>query len=225
MKTVVGTLLNFQGAWAAMAPAMQREPHNRPPVHPVLYIKPANTWARAGDAIELPADVEAVEVGATLGIVFGRIASGVSAENALSTVAGYVIVNDITVPHSSVLRPPMKQKCRDGFCPIGPLVPAAAVADPDALAIRVWINGELKQANSTANLRRNVAQLISDVSEFMSFAPGDVLLVGVPENPPLARAGDQVSIEIAGLGRLENSLVAEAKAEAEAEAEAEGAAP
>jgi 5-oxopent-3-ene-1,2,5-tricarboxylate decarboxylase/2-hydroxyhepta-2,4-diene-1,7-dioate isomerase len=211
MKTVVGTLLNFEGTWAAMAPAMHREPHNKPPVHPVLYIKPANTWARGGDAIVLPADVPEVEVGATLGIVFGRTVAGVSPQQALAAVAGYVIVNDVTVPHASVLRPPLQQKCRDGFCPIGPLVPAAAVADPDALAIRVRVNGELKLQNTTAHLLRGVARLISDVSEFMSFAPGDVLLVGVPENPPLARAGDHVAIEIEGLGTLENDLVAEAQ--------------
>jgi 5-oxopent-3-ene-1,2,5-tricarboxylate decarboxylase / 2-hydroxyhepta-2,4-diene-1,7-dioate isomerase len=209
MRTVIGTLLNFKGAWAAMEPAMHREPHHQPPRYPVLYIKPANTWAGPGAVIELPAEVAAVEVGAALGVVFGRVASGLSPQDALSTVAGYLIANDVTVPHRSVLRPPLKQKCRDGFCPMSTMVPAAAVADPDALAIRVSINGELKLSNNTANLMRDVAQLISAVSEFMSLAPGDVLLVGVPENPPLARVGDHVSIEIDGLGRLENSVVAE----------------
>jgi 5-oxopent-3-ene-1,2,5-tricarboxylate decarboxylase / 2-hydroxyhepta-2,4-diene-1,7-dioate isomerase len=209
MKTVVGALLNFRGAWAAMEPAMHREPHHKPPVHPVLYIKPANTWRRAGDPVPLPPDVEEIEVGSTLGVVMARTAARVSVENALDHVAAYVIVNDVTVPHTNVLRPPMKQKCRDGFCPIGTLVPAAEVRDPDALRIRVYVNGELKMENSTANLVRNVRKLISDVSEFMSLGPGDILLVGVPENAARARAGDRVAIEIDGLGRLENTLSAE----------------
>lgn len=209
MKTVVGALLNFRGAWAAMEPAMHREPHHKPPVHPVLYIKPANTWCGAGDAVVLPSDVEEIEVGATLGVVMGRTAARVRVGDALDCVAGYVIVNDVTVPHANVLRPPMKQKCRDGFCPIGAVVPAADVSDPDALAIRVYVNGELKLENSTANLVRNVRKLICDVSEFMSLAPGDILLVGVPENAPRARAGDRVAIEIDALGRLENKLSAE----------------
>lgn len=209
MKTVVGALLNFRGAWAAMEPAMQREPHHKPPVHPVLYIKPANTWRGAGDPIVLPPDVEEIEVGATLGLVMGRTAARVRVEDALDYVAGYVIVNDVTVPHTSVLRPPLKQKCRDGFCPMSTPVPAMEVSDPDALAIRVYVNGELQLANSTANLVRNVRKLISDVSEFMSLARGDVLLVGVPENAPRARAGDRIAVEIDGLGRLENILRAE----------------
>lgn len=209
MKTVVGALLNFRGAWAAMEPAMQREPHHKPPVHPVLYIKPANTWRGAGDPIVLPPDVEEIEVGATLGLVMGRTAARVRVEDALDYVAGYVIVNDVTVPHTSVLRPPLKHKCRDGFCPMSTPVPAMEVSDPDALAIRVYVNSELQLANSTANLVRNVRKLISDVSEFMSLARGDVLLVGVPENAPRARAGDRIAVEIDGLGRLENILRAE----------------
>ncbi len=209
MKTVVGALLNFKGAWAAMEPAMHQAPHHKPPVFPVLYLKPANTWSGPGDAIVLPSDVESVEVGATLGVVIGATASRLSEQAALVHVAGYRIVNDVTVPHAAVLRPPLKQKCRDTFCPMGPVIPAAQVPQPDALAIRAFVNGELRLTNSTTNLLRNVARLIADISEFMTLDTGDVLLVGVPENPPLARAGDRVAIEIDGLGRLENPLVRE----------------
>lgn len=209
MKTVVGALLNFRGAWAAMEPAMREAPHHRPPVHPVLYIKPANTWAGPGEPVRLPADVPEVEVGATLGLVMGRAASRLSEAEALAHVAGYAIVDDVTVPHAAVLRPPMKQKCRDGFCPIGPVVPAAQVSDPDTLGIRVYVNGELKQQSSTGELVRRTAKLIADVTEFMSLGEGDILLVGVPEGAPRVRVGDRVAIEIDGLGRLEHDVVAE----------------
>lgn len=209
MKTVVGALLNFRGAWAAMEPAMREAPHHRPPVHPVLYIKPANTWVGPGEAVRLPEDVPEVEVGATLGLVMGRAASRLSEAEALAHVAGYAIVDDVTVPHAAVLRPPMKQKCRDTFCPIGPVVPAAAVANPDALGIRVYVNGTLRQQSDTGQLMRRTAKLVADVTEFMSLEAGDILLVGVPEGAPRVRVGDRVAIEIDGLGRLEHDIVAE----------------
>ncbi|MFM6131069.1 MAG: fumarylacetoacetate hydrolase family protein, partial [Sphaerospermopsis kisseleviana] len=174
-RTVVGALLEFQGAWQALEPAMAQAPHHRPPVHPVLYVKPANTWARAGDPVVLPPDVEEVEVGATLGISFAQAASRVSAARALEFVSGYCVVNDVTVPHldgpkPALLRPPMRQKCRDGFCPICPWVSASELSDPGGLEIRSYVNGELRKRSHTADLRRNVVQLIADVSEFMTLA-------------------------------------------------------
>jgi len=208
-RTVVGCLLNFRGAWEAMEPAMHREPHFKPPAHPVLYLKPANTWRRGGDPIVLPSGVDEVEVGATLGVVIGAPASRVSEAEALQFVAGYVAVNDVTVPHTAILRPPIKQKCRDSFCPIGELAPAARVGDPGALAIRAYVNGELKASNSTANLMRSVPRLLAEITEFMTLEEGDVLLVGVPENVPRARAGDRVAVEIDGVGRIENVIRAE----------------
>jgi 5-oxopent-3-ene-1,2,5-tricarboxylate decarboxylase/2-hydroxyhepta-2,4-diene-1,7-dioate isomerase len=214
-RTVVGAMFEFQGVWQALEPVMAQPPHHRPPVHQVLYIKPANTWARHGDRVLLPPDVAEVEVGATLGISFERAASRVSAAQALEFVSGYCVVNDVTVPHldapkPALLRPPMRQKCRDGFCPIGPWVSADELRDPGALEIRSYINGELRQRSHTADLRRSVAQLIADVSEFMTLAPGDLLLIGVDTQPARARVGDTMAVEIDGIGRLENPLHAEA---------------
>ena len=215
-RTVVGALLEFQGAWQALEPVMAQPPHHRPPVHPVLYINPANTWARHGDPVLLPPDVAEVEIGATLGISFARAASRVNVAQALSHVSGYCIVNDVTVPHQSLLRPPMRQKCRDGFCPIGPWVSASEMPDPGGLEIRSYVNGELRQRSHTTQLRRSVAQLVADVSEFMTLAPGDLLLIGVAEQPARARAGDTMAVEIDGIGRLENPLKAETAAMQEA---------
>jgi 5-oxopent-3-ene-1,2,5-tricarboxylate decarboxylase/2-hydroxyhepta-2,4-diene-1,7-dioate isomerase len=215
-RTVVGAMFEFQGVWQALEPMMAQPPHHRPPVHPVLYLKPANTWCRAGDAVLLPPGVEEVEVGATLGISFASTASRVSEAQALDCVAGYGIVNDVTVPHQSLLRPPMKQKCRDGFCPIGPWVPAGQILDPNDLEIRAYVNGELRQRSHTRHLRRNVARLIADVSEFMSLAPGDLLLIGVAEQPARARPGDTMAIEIGAIGRLENPVQRESAAQQEA---------
>ena len=208
-RTVVGAMFEFQAAWQAHEAAMLQPPHHRPPQHPVLYIKPANTWRRDGQPVLLPADVPQVQVGATLGISFLRTASRVRAADALQFVAGYCVVNDVTVPHTSLLRPPMRQKCRDGFCPIGPWVPASKVPDPGQLGIRAFVNGVLRQSSHTRNLRRSVPQLIADVSEFMSLAPGDLLLIGVDDNPPLVQAGDRMTVEIDVIGQLENQIQAE----------------
>lgn len=211
MKTVVGCLLNFRGAWLAMEPAMHKEPHFKPPQHAVLYLKPANTWRASGDDIVLPDGVTEVEVGATLGVVIGRTASRVREQDALAHVAGYRAVNDVTVPHTAVLRPPIKQKCRDSFCPMGEIVPAGGIG-PDALTIGAWVNGELKATRSTADLVRPVTRLLAEITEFMTLQPGDVLLVGVPEAMPLARAGDRVAVTIEGVGRVENTLRAQGAA-------------
>ncbi|WP_374668559.1 fumarylacetoacetate hydrolase family protein [Ramlibacter sp.] len=208
-RTVVGALLNFQDEWKALEPAMHQEPHFKPPQHVVLYLKPANTFSHDGAAIVLPAGVSEVRVGATLGVVIGRPAARVPEAAAMDFVAGYVPVNDVTVPHQAVLRPPIKQKCRDGFCPIGTQVPAAAVANPDALELRAFVNGELKSTHSLRELIRPVARLMADVTEFMTLEPGDILLVGVPHGVPLARAGDEVAVEIDGVGRVSNRIHAQ----------------
>lgn len=208
-RTVYGAALNYKGALAALADQVNQAPYKAPPQAPILYIKTANTFSADGAAIALPADVKEVQIGAALGIVIGKTACRVPAGQALDYVAGYTVVNDVSVPHASFYRPAVRHKCRDGFCPIGATVPRDAVRNPDALAVRVYINDKLVQQNTTANLIRPVAQLIADVTDFMTLSPGDILLVGTPENPPVAKAGDRVVIEIEQVGGLQNAVTAE----------------
>ena len=208
--TVYGTLLNQRSALAALGEAVSRPPYQAPPKAPVLYLKPRNTLSSAGAVVPVPADVPELEVGATLGLVIGRTACKLSEAEALDYVAGYTIVNDVSVPHDSYYRPSLRYKVRDGFCPIGPrVVPRAEVADPHALAIRVYVDGVLVQQADTGDLLRPIARLLAEVTDFMTLAPGDVLMVGVAAGAPRVRAGQQVAIEIDGLGRLENSFQAE----------------
>ncbi|MCY1464096.1 Homoprotocatechuate catabolism bifunctional isomerase/decarboxylase [compost metagenome] len=104
----------------------------------------------------------------------------------------------------------MKAKCRDGFCPLGPeFVPAVDVKDPHALSLKLFVNGQLRQENSTANLVRGIPQLIEEISEFMTLHEGDVLITGTPEGRVDVQPGDLVEVEITGLGRLANTVVAE----------------
>jgi 5-oxopent-3-ene-1,2,5-tricarboxylate decarboxylase/2-hydroxyhepta-2,4-diene-1,7-dioate isomerase len=211
--TVIGTLLNDRTALAALGDTMNAAPYHAPPQSVVLYIKPQNSWTACGVPVMLPANLQDVEIGATLGIVIGTTACRVDEASALDVIGGYTVVNDISEPHASVLRPAVRERCRDGFCPIGPwIIARQEVATPDALELRVFINGELHATHSTANLVRTVARLIADVTEFMTLSPGDVLLTGVAGNVPRARAGDRVRIEIDRVGTLENLLVAAGRA-------------
>jgi 5-oxopent-3-ene-1,2,5-tricarboxylate decarboxylase/2-hydroxyhepta-2,4-diene-1,7-dioate isomerase len=133
----------------------------------------------------------------------------VSVNDALTYVAGYTIVADVSLPHDSFYRPSIRFKARDGFCPIGPVMPASAVAHPNALGVRVYLDGQLAQATTTAGRVRAAAQLLAAVTDFMTLQPGDILMLGVSAGAPQARAGQRVAIEIDGLGRLENTVVAE----------------
>jgi 5-oxopent-3-ene-1,2,5-tricarboxylate decarboxylase/2-hydroxyhepta-2,4-diene-1,7-dioate isomerase len=208
-RTVVGAALNTRQALDALGDAVDAAPYKAAPKAPVLYIKPANTYARNGEVIALPADVDEVEVGACLGVVFARQATRVSEAEALDYVAGYRVVADLSVPHASYFRPALKQKCRDGFCPIGQdLAPVAAVGDPGALDIEVRIDGQVAQRASTTDLIRPVARLIAEVTQFMTLEAGDILLVGAPHGAPRARAGQRYDISISRVGTLGNPLAA-----------------
>ena len=207
---VYGTLLNHLPAIAALEAAAQQLPYKAPAKAPVLYVKPRNTLAAHGDAVTVPSDAPELEVGAALGIVIGRTACRVPEAQALDYVAGYTIVSDISVPHDVFYRPSIRFKARDGFCPIGPtVVPRSAIANPDALAVQVFVDGALAQRTSTGECRRSVARLLADVTEFMTLSPGDVLMLGVSAGAPRVRAGQQVRIEIDGLGQLDNRFVNE----------------
>lgn len=210
--TVVGTLLNYRGELDALGDTLSAPPYQSPPKAPILYLKPANTRVGHGHDVTLPADVDAVWAGACLGVVIGCTATQVSAQHAANFIAGYTIVNDLTVPHASYYRPAIRHKCRDGFCPIGPwVVDRDDVPDADELDITVRINGEIRQRANTSSLVRPIAQLLADVTAFMTLEAGDMLLVGMPEKPPLARAGDRIDIDIARIGTLTTQLVRHAQ--------------
>ena len=209
--TVFGVLLNHRTALAALGAAASAPPYQAPPHAPVLYVKPRNTLCGNGAPVAVPADAPELAIGACLGLVVGRTACRLAADRALESLAGYIIVNDLSVPHASYYRPAVRSQSRDGFCPIGPRVVArTAIGDPDALTLRVYVDGELRHAAATAQLVRGAAELLAAVTEFMTLAPGDVLAAGVAAPAPRARAGQHVAIEIDGLGCLENPLVAEA---------------
>jgi 5-oxopent-3-ene-1,2,5-tricarboxylate decarboxylase/2-hydroxyhepta-2,4-diene-1,7-dioate isomerase len=200
---VYGALLNHRSALEALGESVNQPPYQRPPRAPVLYIKPRNTLGRSGEAVRIPAGIPELEAGAGVGLVIGRTACRVSEPLALDYVAGYLIVADVSIPHSNHHRPSIRLKARDGYCPLGPRVVArAAVANPDALTIRTSIDGVLVQTASTADLIRPAARLLAEITEFMTLGPGDVLALGAAAPAPRATSGQTMTISVEGLGSL-----------------------
>lgn len=118
--TVVGALLNYRGELDALSDTLSAPPYQAPPKAPILYLKPANTRIGHGHEVALPADVDGVWAGACLGVAISCTATRVPAQHAADIIAGYTIVNDLTVPHASYYRPAIRHKCRDGFARWGP---------------------------------------------------------------------------------------------------------
>lgn len=207
LGTVYGVVLNDEDSLEGLGAAMNAAPYKAPPEAPILYIKPANTLAAQGDHIALPAGADTVEVFGTLGVVFDKPARRVHEADAMSYVRGYTIAADLTLPTDSYYRPPIREKCFDGACPIGPAIaPRETVDDPAGLEVVIRVNAMVAQRWKLARLKRAIPKLIVDISAFMSFNAGDVLLVGAVAKAPTARFGDRISVEIAPIGRLENVI-------------------
>lgn len=204
--TVYGTLLNERGALAALGDAVNQPPYLAPPKAPILYIKPVNTLIPGGAPIPVPPDAERLEMGAALGLVIGRSGTRLTEQNALDHLRGAVLINDVSVPHASYFRPAIRQRCRDGFCPVGVLAPLPA-AWP-GLALRIAIDGRPAADGSLGHLVRPLPRLLADVTAFMTLEPGDILHAGVVCSAA-ARAGQRVRIEADGFPPLENPLAAE----------------
>ena len=195
--TVYGTLLNSRAELAALGDQVTQAPYKAAPQAPVLYVKPANTWARSGDLVALPPSAPQVEVGASVAMVIGTPAFGGTTGKAQTTVAGYVLVNDLSLPHTSFFRPPVKFKCQDGFLGLGPVyVPAREAGDPAAFEVEVRINGVLQQTVRFNALVRDAATLLADISAFMTLRPGDLLLAGCGTGRPLAAPEDHIDIRM-----------------------------
>ena len=218
--TVYGTLLNFKAERAEMAAQMTEPPHKTPPQAPVLFIKTANTFNTSGSTVQVPAKVPEIEIGATFGMIIGRnkaVAQSNRAQaapdNIANQVAGFVLMNDLSIPHASFFRPPVKFKCLDGFLGVGPqLVPTELAGDPALFKLEVRINGVLKQTIDFSTLHRDALTLLGDVNEFMTLQAGDVLMLGCDAGRPLAKVGDCIDISAPGFpafGTLSHTLVPE----------------
>ena len=187
------------------------------PEAPLLFAKWQNTLVGPGDPIVIPPVVTKCDYEAELGVVIGAQVRDVSAENALEAVAGYVCVNDVSARDLQFADGQWTRgKSPDTFCPVGPaLVSRDDIPDPQTLPIRAILNGETVQESTTANMIFGVADVIAYVTRTITLEPGDLIATGTPagvgafRDPPLfMKPGDEITIEIDGIGSLTNPVVA-----------------
>ena len=188
------------------------------PKAPLLFAKWPNTLIGDGDPVVLPPESTQVDYEAELGVVIGTKAKRVSERDALDHVAGYICVNDVSARDLQFADGQWTRgKSPDTFCPVGPrLVPRDEIADPQALAIRCIVNGEALQDSSTAQMIFSVAEIIAYTSQIITLEPGDLIATGTPagvgvfrDPKVLLKDGDEVSVEIEGLGTLTNPFIKE----------------
>jgi len=189
------------------------------PTEPVLFLKAADTVVGPFDDVLIPRLSQKTDWEVELAVVIGRAARYVDSDaDALACVGGYAVVNDVSEREFQLERQGQwdKGKNCETFNPLGPwLVTADEVGDPQALGLRLWVNGELRQDGNTANMNFGVAELVRYVSQFMVLYPGDVIntgtpagvAMGQPEPKPYLRPGDVVELEIDGLGRARQLMV------------------
>ena len=187
------------------------------PTAPLLFAKWNNTLIGPGEPIVIPPIVTKTDYEAELGVVVGSQVSRVSAENALEAVAGYICVNDVSARDLQFADGQWSRgKSPDTYCPVGPhLVPREEIADPQNLAIRAILNGETMQDSTTANMVFGVAEIIAYVTQTITLEPGDLIATGTPAGVGAFRdpkvfmqPGDEITIEIEGLGSLTNPVTA-----------------
>jgi 2-keto-4-pentenoate hydratase/2-oxohepta-3-ene-1,7-dioic acid hydratase in catechol pathway len=189
------------------------------PEKPVVFAKYPNTIIGPGAPIRIPPITEQVDYEAELAVVIGSPAKNVSEAEALDYVYGYTNANDVSSRDLQFSEGGQwtRSKSIDTFCPIGPYVATRdEIPDPQNLFIRAILNGETVQDGTTAKMIFSVAELVSFLSRGMTLEPGDIIITGTPPGVGMARdpqlwlkPGDEVSIEIEGLGTLTNPVEAE----------------
>jgi 5-oxopent-3-ene-1,2,5-tricarboxylate decarboxylase/2-hydroxyhepta-2,4-diene-1,7-dioate isomerase len=194
----------------------------RVPSEPSYFLKPPSALAGHRGVIRRPAGGRFLNYEGELAVVVGRTMKAVREHEALAYVAGYSCANDVGLhdfrhtDRGSMLR----VKGQDGFLPLGPELVPTSELDPTAFALRTYVNGEVVQETTAADLLFPVAYQLADLCRLITLEPGDVLLTGTPANSRPMEPGDVVEVEIDGVGRLSSTVV-----ESEAELTGPGALP
>jgi len=186
------------------------------PSEPILFQKATTAITGPDDTILLPRGSTHTDWEVELGVVIGRRAQYVPKDRAMAFVAGFCIVNDVSERHYQTQRCGQwtKGKSCDTFCPMGPwLVTPDEIPDPQALMLRLDVNGRRRQTGNTGTMVFGVAHLVSYISEFMTLLPGDLIATGTPpgvgmgQKPPtFLQPGDVIELSIDGLGRARQTV-------------------
>ncbi|MDP2267879.1 MAG: fumarylacetoacetate hydrolase family protein [Deltaproteobacteria bacterium] len=188
---------------------------------PYMFLKLANCVIGTGDVVQMPPETTKLDWEVELAAVIGRRSRRVSVEDALDAVAFYTVVNDVSARDLNVRSDyPFKHdwfqgKCHDTFAPFGPwLVPASQIPDPQLVQMRLDVNGEAMQEDSTANMIWSVREQIAYLSTIVTLEPGDVVATGTPTGVGMGRgiylkAGDNMVATVEGIGSLHNKVQVE----------------
>jgi 2-keto-4-pentenoate hydratase/2-oxohepta-3-ene-1,7-dioic acid hydratase in catechol pathway len=216
---------NYRDHAAEMARRLNRPLEDDPRgggAKPWFFLKSPRSIADPGETVTATHYSNQLDWEVELAAVIGRTAKNVSAENALDYVAGYTAANDLSArdrgrrQNAPAVSPFhhdwLGQKCFDGACPLGPwIVPACEIADPQSLALKLWVNDRPMQDSNTREMIFTLAEQIAQIAAGMTLYPGDLILTGTPAGVGLGRgeflkAGDEVIIEIEKIGRLSNRI-------------------
>lgn len=186
------------------------------PKEPILFSKATSALSGPFDPVLIPRNSTKTDWEVELGVVIGKAASYVSEKDALSYVAGYCSINDVSERAFQMDRGGqwIKGKSAPSFGPVGPyLVTADEIADPQDLSLSLQLNGEVMQNSSTNDMVFTVAQIISHMSQFMELRPGDIIATGTPEGVGMGfkpqrflKSGDVMELEVEGLGTQKQTV-------------------
>ena len=184
-----------------------RELGNETPAAPVLFMKPASSVIGDGDTVRIPAYSQECHYEVELAVLIGTRARAVTLDQALEHVAGYGVAIDMTLRdiQNGLKAKGLPWEIAKGFdsaCPLSDFVAPRAVADPQALNLKLAVNGELRQNGTTADMIHRIAQIITHVSAIFTLEPGDVILTGTPAGVGPVQAGDVMTAEIFTVGCL-----------------------
>jgi 2-keto-4-pentenoate hydratase/2-oxohepta-3-ene-1,7-dioic acid hydratase in catechol pathway len=177
------------------------------PAEPLIFLKPSTSVIAHRDAIASPPSSERVDFEGELAVVISRLCRDVPEDRAMEVVLGYTCANDVTARDQQKTDGQWSRaKGYDTFCPLGPWIETDL--DPSDLAITTTLNGETKQASRTSMIVHKIPTLIAYITACMTLLPGDVILTGTPDGIGPMLVGDEVSVEIEGIGALTNPVVA-----------------
>ncbi len=178
--------------------ASRADQRGRRPSHPSYFLKPSSSVAASGGTVERPAGTELLAFEGEIALVIGTAARRVGLEDAWDHVAWVTASNDLGLYdlRANDRGSNLRSKGGDGFTPVGPGLIDARAVDPGALRVRTWVNGELRQDDTTAGLLFPLAQLVADLSQHVTLEPGDIVLTGTPAGSSVVVPGDVVEVEV-----------------------------
>jgi len=185
-----------------------KELGNDVPIEPLIFLKPQSSLITSGDNIVYPPQSSRVDFEGEIGVIIGMRGRHIAPEHAMDYIFGYTCVNDITARD---LQKKDGQWTRgkgfDTFCSVGPWMVSKEEFNLDKATLRTRLNGEIKQEGAAAQMIFNLGAILAFVSSFLTLEPGDLIATGTPAGVGPMQPGDQVSIEIEGLGTLTNTVI------------------